>query len=255
MNLKERWVKISKMIRLIRDFIKGKLLSTLNIYSTLLVALCTIVLAIITYCHIDEAKKMRTETKRLADISVEQFKIKSYPTFIVVVEGPSIDSNRIINSITTHNKGTITAFNVTFLIVHVIEKDNGELEFIGLADHIYIDEVGRSSLDFKQKILPNAFAKITSRKPLTAEYSIENLKYLLLFVRFKVPYDNKFRYEEWAYIKKVKKTKSDLTSYLWQQLNDEDTKKCINECLRDIEKTKTPEINKVKMFLTDYHIE
>lgn len=255
MNLKERWLKIGKVIRPILDFIKVKLLSPLNTYGTLLVALCTLVLAIMTYSHIDEAKKMREETKRLADISVEQFKIKSYPTFMFVVKGPSIDSNRIIDSVETHNRGTITAFNVTFLIVHVNEKDKGELKFFGLADHIYMDEVKRSSLDFKTKILPGTLYKIESRRPLTAKYSIENLKYLLLFVRFKVPYDNKFRYEECAYIKKVEKPKSDSTSYLWQRLNDEDTKKCISEYLRDIERTKTPEFKKVKTFLADYHIE
>ena len=100
-----------------------KVLSLFKDYSGLIVAIATIALALITYCHMNEAKEMReetknmaTETKRLADISIEQFKIKAYPAFLIEVKEISVDSTGIKKVFKVVNKGEITAHNVTFLI-------------------------------------------------------------------------------------------------------------------------------------------
>ena len=66
----------------IESFIKT-LLTKVNVYGNLIVAIATVTLAVITWSYIKEAKEMRLETKRLADISVEQFKIRAYPAFVI----------------------------------------------------------------------------------------------------------------------------------------------------------------------------
>lgn len=244
------WLKfLRKKIRYFFDILKP--------YGSLLAAFGTIFLATVTVFHIDEARKMRRETKRLVDTTIEQFKIESYPSFFITnVQGPSIESNNIVDSMKIINKGSISAFHVTIMLLHRYQgkKDT----FQRLMDSVYVDEKERSTLDFERKFLPDSVHRIESRKPLEKVYSIDNLRTLLGFIRFKVPYDDKYSYEEKAYIKEVKEKKPDTTSYGWEELNREDTIRHVRNCLTALSFPKSPaaetEVRRVKKFFRDYRI-
>lgn len=251
-----RWTqKFRSLLKFLANGI-SYLFSSLNQYGNLLVAAGTIALAIATYVHIDEARKMRLETKRLVDTTVEQFKIESYPSFSVIkIHGPSVESNNIVDSMEIINKGSISAFHVTILLLHRYHSKNGII-FQRLMDSVYLDEKKRSTLDFERKFLSDSGRKIESRKPLEGVYSIENLRILLLFIRFKVPYDDSFSYEEKAYIKEVKEKKPSSTSYNWEELNREDTIRNVKDCLIALSFPKSAaivaEVEKIRAFFKDY---
>jgi hypothetical protein len=117
-----------KMLSILRRF-RGMVISVgsrikkvfcfLSSHANLLVALATFFLAILTLKYITVTTKMAEETKRLADISVEQFKIKSYPVFLVVTSPPVFNSANITQEFTINNRGEIAAHNVTLLLVSV----------------------------------------------------------------------------------------------------------------------------------------
>jgi hypothetical protein len=80
---------------------------------------------------------------------------------------------------------------------------------------------------------------------------------LLIFVRFKVPYDEAFSYETGAYVnERTNPEASESPSYLWQELNTEDRKQLIIAFLEDLKNPQTAvkEAKRAKAFLTDYQL-
>lgn len=241
----------------------------LNNYALLVTALATASLVLVTYFHIQEAKEMReatrdmaSETKRLADITVEQFKIKSYPNFLIEQRPLSFESGKRIQSFILLNAGEITAFNVSFLSVNVYEKDTGELDFISLLYSIYQElerkleggkytkrgeQYGKKGIGHEIK-LPHdtSFAVQTaSRKP---DERIDKLRYNLIFIRYKVPFDDVYRYEVFGYNLKRRSSGEKPTSYEWQLMASSETTGLIKPF------TKSLKNEKVKNFLADYSI-
>ena len=224
---KGRWLRILKKVLL---FCKEN--------SGLIVAGATIALAVITYSYINEAKKMReatvrvasetkkmaTETKRLADISIEQFKIKAYPTFVIDVRESSIDSTGIKKVFKVFNKGEITAHNVTFLIADVY-KMNNHFHFSYNWGAIYEFDEEVNAISFESKIWAESDKTIISRVNFVEPYTFEKLKCAVLYIKFKVPYDEKYRYEVNAYaLKKItKKLKPQEEPYYLQNMSVADT--------------------------------
>ncbi len=90
-----------------------------------LVALGTIILAFFTYKSIGVSQKMVDETKRLATISQEQFKIKSYPLLFTEVSPFTIENGKTMQRIKIVNRGEIAAFRLSAMILHGFgELDN-----------------------------------------------------------------------------------------------------------------------------------
>jgi hypothetical protein len=235
----------SKMSNL-KFFLKNTI-DTLDRYSTLLVAIATIALAIFTALYIREARQMRIETKRLADLSVEQFKIRAYPSFLIVVKEVKFESDKMTTVFEIYNKGEITANKVTFLWVHGYSKPSKRI-FISELGTYYGVEKKHTTVDYQFNILSNSFKKITSIGALYKNFAIENLLYGVLFIKFWVPYDDQYRYESFGYKLIHNKKKKKKNSLSWQEIDIESKKNFINNYFKnrdDFDK-------RVKNFFKDY---
>ena len=206
----------SKMSKL-KSFLKN-IIVTLDNYSTLLVAVATIALAFFTAFYIWEARQMRIETKRLADLSVEQFKIRAYPTFLIESKEVKFESGKLLEDIRIINKGEITAHKVTFHLVHVYGK-YPHFDFInGLGTYYKIDKI-MTTVDFQINIFSNAIREIKTETQLYKDYRIESLLYELLFIKFWVPYDEKYRYESFAFLLKQDVVEKNEKLLHWQDID------------------------------------
>ena len=164
---------------------------------------------------------MRYETKRLADISIEQFKIKSYPTFLVETEKPSVKSNELIQKYKIHNKGELTAFKVTSFLMNVYKNDEGGHDFFALDTTAYwVGEERQNTINFERKILRDTTEIIENIQLQSKIERLERLLYVLLFIRFEVPYDDKFSYEIYGYTLKEKQK-------VWQPMANKTTKNLV----------------------------
>ncbi|BBO72137.1 hypothetical protein DSCA_60670 [Desulfosarcina alkanivorans] len=168
----------------------GHFLNWLNQYSNLMVALATFALAFLTYSHIDEAREMRKETKKLADSSIKQFMIKSYPVFLVVTEKTEYIDGIFNHSYQIHNMGELAAHDVTCLFVQVFKDRKKRWMFIVDSSGMYEGKNRSSNLDYSEKIPPNSHKKISFKKHFEGEYAFEEMVYQLVYIRFKVPYDD-----------------------------------------------------------------
>lgn len=230
-------LSIKRQGRKIKSFIKT-ILNILNPYGNLIVAIATVTLATITWLYIEEAKQMRLETKRLADISVEQFKIRAYPAFVV---SPQIrlESDKLIQTFKITHRGEITAHKLIVQPINVFSI--GKSDLFSFRNVTIYEE--KTSLDFEIPLLPNTFVKLESEGAFPDNHSIKTLKNLLLFIRFWVPYDNTYSYEAFGYT--LKNTDS---SYVWQIISQHDTKDLIRK-LKDIDKKNTI----IENFFADYN--
>jgi len=271
MNIKIVRQKSREMIKVILDFIRmillnsllflkesfKKIASFLNNYANVLVAIATISLAVITYFHIDEARNMRKETKRLVDISIEQFIIKSYPSLDIITEKPSLNSEGILQKFQINNMGDLTAFHVEFLPLHIFFETDGS-SHISFVQSTY-DESGkvRSTIDYDMKIVSHKGMEVNYKTRFTGKETLDKLKFLLIFLRFKVPYDEKFRYESFAYT--LEKELSKEKSYMWSELPRADIEHLSTSCVKDLKGFKFKRLyggldkyQKVLNFLKDY---
>ncbi|MEW6668542.1 MAG: hypothetical protein AB1512_25295 [Thermodesulfobacteriota bacterium] len=142
-------------------------LSYLNSYSTALVALATIALVLVTYMHVREAKEMRglnrdmlensllqleeakkareetksmaeatlkmaEETRKLSGLSIEQFKIRSFPALDIIISKVDVTSGLITTEITVHNEAEVPAIGVKTLQAYAFERENSPLQFFPL---------------------------------------------------------------------------------------------------------------------------
>jgi len=193
---------------------------------------------------------MVKETKRLADISVEQFKIKSYPVFLVAPSPPRFNSGQFFQEFTMHNRGEIAAHNVSFLLVNVYRtKDNREI-FLSHEGTYYKFEDTSRTIDVESKIPAGSNKKLLSSLPLSKLDNFGRFTYSLIFIKFMVPYDTVHRMEVFAYIIKEKTDKGANKLYIWQEMSSSDTKSLYRKFMGTSSKwTET-----AKSFLTDFRL-
>jgi hypothetical protein len=225
----------------------------ISLFTSVVVAVATIALAIITYFQINESREMRIETKRLVDTGIEQFKIKSYPDLSVVFRPISHQSNDIIQVLEIRNRGEITAFNVTHLLVQVYEKDSHR-EFVNLFSYKESEEV-RNSLRFKFNISPDATKIISKRDSVPDKWTFDSLKGALLFIRFEVPYDNKYRYKTIAYqLKKNMDANEPGVIYRMYEMDSIDSDILIKQFIDTPSTITDTNYNDIKTFFKDYEL-
>ena len=147
----------------------------------------------------NETKRMANETQKLADASIEQFKIKSYPSFISDKPKINYKDSDLIQEYNICNRGEITAHKVRFLIVNVFQKENHSLYFRDMTGPLYVEGEPRSTIDYDTKILKDTCKSFGSTGQIGSDYSIEDLNYILVILRFWVPYDTKYRFETFGY--------------------------------------------------------
>jgi len=226
----------------------------ISVVASLIVALATIALAIITFFQINEARQMRIETKRLVDIGVEQFKIKSYPDLSIVFRPLSYQSNKIIQVLEINNRGEITAFNLTHLLVHVYENNSGK-SFINLHSYKEDGEI-RNGLRFKFNVSRDSKKIIVKQDFIPEKWTFDSLKRALLFIRFEVPYDNKYRYKSIGYrLRKDMNAKEPGIIYRWFEMDSNDTNILIKAYMDSPSAITDADYSDIKGFFKDYDLE
>lgn len=185
-----------------------------------LIALSTLILAIVTTF-------MAIGTWRLADITVEQFKIKSYPAFMVITEKIKVDSDSVLYKYHIHNKGEINAHHVTSLFVYVYFLSD-KLLFKAQGGAYYEGEQRMTSMNFEQIIFKDSKSTIFLKEALS-ESNIENLKCVLIFTKFMVPYDKKYRYETFGYLIKENPEKQDLFPFVFLEISSSDRRNLVQK--------------------------
>jgi hypothetical protein len=225
------WILTKKFIILVWQFIIS-IPSCLNRYASLTVAIATFVLAGVTGLYLHEAREMTAQTKRLADISIEQFKVKSYPSIRMTNEILSIDSKHFHEKYSLINEGDITAFNCTSLLFHVF-LDKGKFNYIAEMGTYYSGQDKVTSLDYSKNISHREHLHLELQSNY-GKFSLDKLKYSILFVRFKVPYDEKFRYETvaWYLAKSPKMKGTTQVSYRWMLFTDADIEQQRERCVQ-----------------------
>ena len=230
-------------------------LQKLNEYSNLIVGVATVLLVIVTAIYIALSMKIANETKRLADITVEQFKIRSYPTFLITRGPPTYEDAKYKDQIKIANYGEISSFETSFAIFYAgqILNDENKPEFMFFLDwqSVYIDEdLGRLSvIDYSSKIRPKASKTIESFLPKDI---LDRLKYNLIIVRHKVPYDIIYRYEAFAYgLEKSKDEKTNQLILHWETLPDSKKKNLCENLFKSLIMADGKE-NTVRKFFVDY---
>ena len=210
-------------------------------FSSLVIAFATIALVVVTYMHINEAKNMRKttekmaiETKRLADISIEQFKIKSYPTILITTKEYSPESYKIIQKFGFLNKGEISAFNFSALMINAYKKNDIStsiaLNFIeSLGGYYEIDGAKITLLDFETKIPKDTKFTLTTEHKLIPPFRVIHPIYTLIIFRFKVPYDT-YQYETYSFILEKEKK--------WERMNNEDTNELLDKYFKIVKNEK-----------------
>ena len=205
-----------------RDSEKRK--STIELFSSLMIVVGTFALVWVTYQHIKEAQNMRktteemvSETKRLADISVEQFKVVSYPTITITERDYILESDKIIQKFELTNKGEMTAFDFGMIIVNTFKIQNNShgLRFEALLGAFY--ELGKdkiTSVDYEINFPKQIKRMIVNEKQLKPPRQVEHPVHALLIIRFRVPYDT-YQYEIFSFVLKEEKE--------WQRMNEENT--------------------------------
>ena len=228
---------ITKILKLLIR-IKRRLPFWLSSRANLFVAFATFVLAIVTTF-------MAIGTWKLADITVEQFKIKSYPTFFVEMDEIKVETDSIFHNFKITNKGEISAHKVTLLLIYIYIIDDTPVFRTQLGLY-YEGEQKMMAHSFEKKIFSNTSLNINNFGKVPIDYSIQNLKYALLFIKFKVPYDTIYRYEDYGYIlKNIPNTKE----YFFEEISYQDRNNLINSFMN---KTgEWPEYK--KFFFNDYN--
>jgi len=170
-------------------------------WATIALVITTAFLAKATFNMSKATADMSKQTQRLADLSVKQFKIRAYPTFVIEFKEVKFEKNKLREVYNVFNNGEITAQKVTFLWAHGYTKDS-KSQFISEKTAYYkIDKI-MTTVDFQTNIFSKSAKQIICETPLYNDYKIENLLYGLLFIKFKVPYDSIYRYESFGFLLK-----------------------------------------------------
>lgn len=197
--------------------------------------------------------KMAEYTKFNTDTLIEQFKIKSYPSFFIDVSKSSITPEKYEVKMEVVNKGEITAYKTSALIVSVFERENGTLEFISDVTAYYNPGEKFTSLDYEKDFLTNTILKITQPNKYRKPYKMDDLKHLLIFLKYKIPFNDRYEYESYAWILRERsQAKKDNSNKIFQELNVKDSKYIINEFIKII---KLSNLNTMKSFFKDYEMD
>ena len=239
---------------------KGKLIKqTWNWWqsnSNSLVAIGTLALACATIWYIIEARNMRIETKRLVDLSVKDFQLRAYPSFLIILEDVYFDAGKLYQTIKIHNKGELTAHDVLFLVVHVYENAQTETRvFKNLVQAYYEGDEWKTSLNYKTKIFREGHKSVASKTGFPEGQSIDTLKYLLLYIKFRVPYDANPKFETFSYTlkKDFRKTDNEKQYYFWQEIDANLSADLIKRHMDTIMKSQLEGVELVKEFMIGYN--
>lgn len=200
------------------------------------------------------------DAKIFADLSFEQFKIKSHPTFEVDTPNIHVDAERLTQEFVIYNKGETAAFNVTFLFVLVFETENGTGEQFHIADSAVYrnEEKPLGTLNFEQKIISNGWKDLNYTKILSGldKYGgMDKLRKGLLIVKFQAQHDDTFSYEEFAYALKTEKKNDKETEnmkYSWQVVNARKTRMLCRNFIEALSNTKQGLQDRIKYYFNDY---
>ena len=239
--------KFKSFLSKIITFIKISLKKEIDIHglAVLITAIATLALVYVTYLNLDsaqqernvaremsvETKRLADETRRLVDLGIRQFQIRSYPVFLIEQPEIHVDSNSITQIFKIQNKGDIAAHNVTFLFVNIHKKDN--IYIFTPRDSAYYESESSedkvTTINFEKKLLKDTARTVIIDSVLPQKYTIDDLLYCLIYIRFKIPYDEKYNYEYFGFIKKDKLDSTQNDQYLWQDITVNDTLKLMSE--------------------------
>jgi hypothetical protein len=147
----------------------------------------------------DASLKQFLETKRMVDSINEQFKIKSYPGFFVVPEKVSVDSDKLTQKFSVENKGEVVARELSVLVINAYQEQPFH-PFLDVLDAPMYEYQGEKSMgNVEINMPPSARYNISTESKFPPTNSITTLKTVLIFVRFKVPYDTKYSYETYSF--------------------------------------------------------
>ncbi len=148
----------------------------------------------------DNSSRQTLETKRMIDSQIEQFRIKSYPAFLVSAEEVSVDSAMITEKFSFWNRGQIVALQTSVLAMNAYQKPPS-LPFIDVFNDVLYEYAGKKSVgEVEINLPPTSGYNITIKNHFPPTESIETLKTVLLLVRFKIPHDRKYSYETHAFV-------------------------------------------------------
>jgi len=221
---------------------------------TILAAVATSLMAYFTYSSIEEARKMREETKKLVDLSMQDFKIRAYPSFLVSTPSLVWKENDFIGTTTIYNKGEITAHNVTMLLVKRFVDSENKVLFVNEMGTFYKGDEAKTTLNFETKIFREGYKTIEYKSKIDRNDQRGRLTHQLIYIRFKIPFEDKHDYEVFAFILKRddQKKESDENAYVWQETDVELRDKLISGHLKSLRNSKDDMANKIKAFLSDY---
>jgi hypothetical protein len=199
-------------------------------------AIATAYMAYNTSKSIEVTKDMIVETKRLADISVEQFKIKAYPSFLVgkisleIIPDILTQEQKIYQEFYISNLGEITANNLTVMQIYIYEYDTMNV-FSVVEGLLYRDKDNRriSAINCERIILPRSSISLASLGPIRKGCHISDISNMLIFIKFKVPYDTKYRYESFGFTLQKDIFQSQKSRYLWQEISFVDRQQLIKD--------------------------
>lgn len=145
----------------------------------------------------------------------------------------------------THNKGEITAFQTTTMAVFAYKKGS-HMYFIIDSGSVYEYEGRKTSVDAEDDFLRNTTMTVTCRSQIPQGYIQDNLMNVFFFIKFKVPYDKKYSYRQYAFHLRedVAGEKKQGKKSVWTLMNIEDSENIIKRFM--ISKELSPEVIRMK---------
>jgi hypothetical protein len=166
---------------------------------------------------------------------------KSYPTIMIPKKEYYLESNKIIQKFSFTNKGELSAFNLSVLVINTfkgkIRRKPNDLIFrenLGAFYSIDKDSLASdkiTSIDFETKLPKDLSYNLTSREPIKTPipFRANHPIHALVIIRFKVPYGN-YCYETYSFVLKEEKT--------WQRMSDSDTYDLLKKYFRKVKNEK-----------------
>jgi len=200
----------------------------------------------------------------MVDLSVEQFRIRHYPTFQVIAEKMTAGSDRIFQEFKITNKGDITAFKVSPLFVNAYVHNlviGGNLaknmQFSVVFGSVYEFEGKKMSSEVEIDVLKDSPMAFVCHPKYPQGLTFDNLKNALLFIRFKVPYDNKYRYSSYGF--SLQEAIEGVTlpgqSYIWIKMDARDTNNLIKIFMQTSIVLEEKQKEYFKKYFVDYNIQ
>ena len=113
-----------------------------------------------------------------------------------------------------------------------------------------------TSLNYEIKITGNGSNSLYSTTEIPPNYSLDDLKHALLYIKFKVPYDKVHRFETYGFIKKKfsEGTNSNKKFYFWEDIDVDTTNTLIKEHIETVQNygAENKSIELVRNFLEEY---